>query len=61
MQALRNHYASEGNSTRRIADAKCIQMALHYKSERALPFNKFLDSLQKMFMIFQEEGEPLTE
>jgi hypothetical protein len=61
MQALRNHYAGEGNSTRRIADAKRIQTALHYKSERALPFNKFLDSLQKMFMIFQEEGEPLTE
>ena len=61
MQALRNHYASEGNSTRHIADAIHIQMALHYKSERALPFNKFLDSLQKMFMIFQEEGEPLTE
>ena len=61
MQALRNHYAGKGNSTHRIADAKRIQMALHYKSKRALPFNKFLDSLQKMFMIFQEEGEPLME
>ena len=61
MQALRNHYASEGNSTHHIADAKHIQTALHYKSKHALPFNKFLDSLQKMFMIFQEEGEPLTE
>ena len=61
MQALRNHYAGEGNSTHCIADAKHIQTALHYKSECALPFNKFLDSLQKMFMIFQEEGKPLTE
>jgi hypothetical protein len=61
MLALRNHYAGEGNSTRRISDAKRIQTTLHYKSERALPFSKFLDSLQKMFTIFQEEGEPLTE
>ena len=59
--ALRRHYAGEGNSTRRISDAKRIQTTLHYKSERALPFNKFLDTLQKMFTIFEEENEPLTE
>jgi hypothetical protein len=34
---------------------------LHYKSEHALPFNKFLDSLQKMFTIFEEESEPLSK
>ena len=62
MMALRRHYAGEGNSTRRIADAKKIQTTLHYKTERALPFNKFLDSLvQPMFTIFEEENEPLTE
>jgi hypothetical protein len=61
MIALRNHYAGEGNSTRRISDANRIKSTLHYKSERALPFSKFLDSMQKMFTIFQEEGEPLTE
>ena len=61
MQALRCHYAGEGNSTRRIADAKQIQQSIHYKSERALSFSKFLDSLQRMFTIFEDEGEPLTE
>jgi hypothetical protein len=61
MIALRRHYAGEGNSTRRIGDAKRIQMTLHYKTERALPFNKFLDSLQRMFTILEEEGEPMTE
>jgi hypothetical protein len=61
MEALRHHYAGKGNSTRRISDAKQIQSTLHYKSERALPFNRFLDSLQKMFTIFEEEDEPLTE
>lgn len=61
MLALRDHYAGEGNSTRRIAEAKRIQSTLHYKTERALPFNKFLDMLQKMFTIYYEEGEELTE
>ena len=61
MIALCRHYAGEGNSTRRIADAKRIQNTLHYKTEQALPFNKFLDSLQRMFTIFEEENEPLTE
>jgi hypothetical protein len=42
VMALRRHYAGEGNSTRRIADAKKIKYTLHYKTERALPFNKFL-------------------
>jgi hypothetical protein len=61
MTALRRHYAGEGNSTRRIADAKRIQSTLHYKSERALPFSTFLDNLQKMFSIYKKEKEELTE
>ena len=61
MVVLRRHYAGEGNSTRQIGDAKRIQLTLYYKSEHALPFNKFLDSLQKMFTIFEEENEPLSE
>ena len=61
MIALCNHYAGKGNSTHCISDANWIRSTLHYKSERALPFSTFLDSMQKMFTIFQEEGEPLTE
>jgi hypothetical protein len=61
MIALRRPYAGEGHLTRCISDAKKIQATLHYKTERALPFNKFLDSLQRMFTIFEEENEPLTE
>jgi hypothetical protein len=55
MVALRRHYAGEANSTRRIADPKKIQSSLSYKTERGLPFNKLLDSLQRMFTIFEEE------
>ena len=61
MIALRRHYAGEGNCTRHIGNAKKIQNFLHYRTERALPFNKFLDSLQRMFTIFEEENEPLSE
>ena len=61
MTTLHNHYAGKGNSTHHISDANQIRSTLHYKSKCALPFSKFLDSMQKMFTIFQEEGEPLTE
>jgi hypothetical protein len=30
-------------------------------TKRALPFNKFLDSLQHMFTIFEEENKPLSK
>ena len=59
--ALRCHYAGEGNSIRRIEDAKRIPSTIHSKTERTLPFNKFLDSLQHMFTIFEEEGDSWTE
>jgi len=61
MQALRNHYSGEGNTSRRIAVAERTRDTLHYKSERAMQFSAFLDKLQKMFNIFEEEGEELSE
>ena len=61
MVALRNHYSGEGNASRRIATAEKLREALHYKSERSLPYNAFLDRMQKMFTIFKEEGEPIPD
>ena len=61
MIVLRNHYAGEGNTSRRIAMAERIRDSLHYKNERAMPFSGFLDKLQKMFNIFEELGEPVQE
>ena len=61
MEALRNHYGGKGNASRRIAMAEKLCETLHYKSERSMPFSTFLDRMQKMFNIFQEEGEELTE
>ena len=61
MEALRNHYGGKGNACRRIAMAEKLCESLHYKSECSLPFSTFLDRMQKMFNIFKEEGEQLTE
>ena len=61
MITLRNHYSGEGNTSRRIAAAENLCDTLHYKNERALPFSTFLDKLQKMFNIFEEENKVITE
>ena len=58
---LRRHYEGEGNQSRRIASADKYRKTLHYKSERAMPWETFLDRMQKMFNIYKEEGEEMTE
>ena len=61
MQALRNHYSGEGKTSRRIAVAERLRDSLHYKNEKSLAFSTFLDKLQKMFNIFAEEEEAISE
>ena len=61
MEALCNHYGGEDNANRHIATAEKLREKLHYKSERSMPFSTFLDRMQKMYNIFQEEVEELTE
>lgn len=61
MQALRNHYSGEGNTSRRIAVAERLRDSLHYKNKKSLQFSTFLDKLQKMFNIFEEEKEEISE
>ena len=61
MDALRKHYSGEGNTSRRIAVAERIRDTLHYKNERALSFSAFLDKMQKMFNIFEEEDKIISE
>ena len=60
MLALREHYSREGNTSQRIAAAKQMREGLHYKNERSLAFSVFLDCMQKMFNIYEEEGEEFT-
>lgn len=61
MTALRTHFAGEGNASRTIADADRLKESLHYKSERAMSFETFLTQLQKMFNIYENEGEEVPE
>ena len=61
MLALREHYSGEGNASQRIATAERMRDGLHYKNERSLAFSIFLDRMQKMFNIYEEEGEEFTE
>jgi hypothetical protein len=61
MIALRNHYSGEGNTSQRIAQAEGYRDTLYYKHEKSLSFSNFLDKIQKMFNMFQEEGESITE
>ena len=61
MQALRNHFLGEGNATRRIAEADRMKKNLHYKNEKSLSFETFLTRCQKMFNIYEKQGEPMLE
>ena len=61
MKALRDHFAGEGNASRNKAEADRLYQDLHYKSERAMPFETFLTNCQKMFNIYDKEGEPMPE
>jgi hypothetical protein len=60
VEALRKHYEGEGNSSRRIAEAERLRDNLHYKSERALPFQTFLTKSQHMFNLFEGQKEAYT-
>lgn len=61
MRLLRDHFAGEGNTTRRISEAERLRDTLHYKSERSMSFEVFLDKVQKMLTIFREEDEEWSE
>ena len=61
MQALRDHFSGEGNATRRIAEADRMKKTLHYKNERSMSFEIFLTRCQKMFNIYEKEGEPMQD
>ena len=61
MLTLREHYSGEGNASRCIATTKQMREGLHYTTERSLALSIFLDRMQKMFNIYEEEGEEFTE
>jgi hypothetical protein len=60
-QALRDHYAGEGNKTVRIKEAETLRKTLHYKNERTMSFEKFLTTMQFMCNGFIDNGEDFSE
>ena len=62
MQALRNHFAGEGNATRNLSTVDRLKKeSLHCKSERSMTFETFLTQCQKMYNIYDKEGDPMSD
>ncbi len=61
MQALRDHFLGERNATRSLATAESLHSSVHYKNERSMAFETFLTQLQRMFNIFTQENESMSE
>lgn len=61
MSHLRAHFSGKGNATRRIAVAERLRDPLHYRNERSVSFEVFLNKSQKMFNVFKHQKEPMTE
>ena len=61
MKALRDHFEGEGNASRNKNEADRLKESLHYKSERAMSFENFLTQCQKMYNIYEKEGEPMPD
>ena len=61
MKRLRDHFSGEGNATRRIAVAERLRDTLFYKNERSMTFEVFCHKVQKMFNIFEQQKEPMSE
>ncbi len=61
MKALRTHFAGEGNATRNLSTADRLKESLHYRSERSMTFENFLNQCQKMYTIYDKEGDPMSD
>ena len=61
MQALCGRFSSKGNSTRKIVEADRMKKYLHYKNERSLSFEMFLNKCRNFFNIYDKEGELMLE
>ena len=61
MKALRDHFLGEGNATRILASSEGLCSTLHYKNERSIAFETFLTQCQRMYNIFKQEKEAMSE
>jgi hypothetical protein len=60
-KALHAHYGGKGNKPVRIKEAEVLRNLLHYKNEREMSFEKFLNNTQAMFTGFEDNNKVLTD
>ena len=53
--------SGEGNATRNLSTADRLKESLHYRSERSMTFETFLTQCQKMYNIYDKEGDPMSD
>ena len=56
---LVDHFAGEGSAAKALAEAEHLYETLHYKNERSMSFETFLTRCEKMFNIFEKQGEAM--
>ena len=61
MEQLRHHYDGPGQVQRKIAQAEAQIASLHYRSEQAFSFERFITKLNGAFQVLDENGEGLSE
>ena len=61
MLALRDHFSGAGNSSHTTTKANQLKATLHYCSKQAKPFETYLTQCQKMFNIYEKEGEAMPD
>ena len=61
MKALRNQFRREGNDTMKTSEVERLCESLQYKNESSMAFELFLTKCQKMYNIFEEEGEKMED
>ena len=60
-KALKAHYMGEGNTNLRITSADDLKENLRYQGEKVQPFAKFLSRVMKMFNIYHQGNEEMSE
>ena len=60
-KSIQAHYRGDGNKYVWIKESEVLRNKLHYKNERDISFEKFLNNMQSMFTGFEDNHEILTE
>jgi hypothetical protein len=60
-KSLTGHFKGHGNKAKLKAEADGLKNTLHYKNEKALPFDTYLQRVEKMIHLYAHAEEPMVE